>query len=323
MERRTQKGGERRLFEQIKHHKVISVIGLSKNAGKTTVVNFLLRRLEKACVITVGMDGEKEDKIFKNTKPPVVLTKGNLAVVPSQLVPAGVRIVETFDTPSGNLSLVEAFMDIEIQTMRIGSYEETQKTMETISKHADKVIIDGALARMGAISISEAVILVTGTQIGRNVDDVVSKTLHLVKRILTPLPPPSMMKYLKKAPNYPFVAKNGKIFKIKASGVAGYEDEITRATKDAEFVYLPGAVTEEMASKIKCPIVVPSGDKIFTERGNFFSLRNPRLIGVAVNHVSIQGNEVDPDELIFELKKRLNNLNNGIIVFDVLYDHEA
>jgi hypothetical protein len=319
VERRAQENAERRLIERIKRHKTISVVGLAKNIGKTTVVNFLLRRLEKACVITVGVDGEKEDKIFKNIKPPVLLPKGNFAVIPSQMVPNGVKILETIDTPSANLSFVEALMDVEIKTMKIGSYDETFEVMKRMEKYANTIIVDGALARIGSISISDAVILVTGAQSGKNVEDIVSKTLQLAKRILTPQPPSALVESIKKMPNKPFVVKNGRISKIKASGVVGYEDEIEKAAKDAEYVYLPGAVTNEIASRIKCPIIVPSGDRIFSNVGKFFAVKKSELLGIAVNHTSIQGNEVEPDELISELKRRLND---GIIVFDVLYDHE-
>ena len=319
MEGRTQESRERQLVERIKKHDVISVVGLSKNVGKTTVVNFILRRLEKACVITVGMDGENEDKIFKNTKPPIFLPQGNFAVVPSQITPYGVRIIETFETPSGTLSLVEALVDVEVQTMRMGSYEETSQMIEKIKKYADKVIVDGALARIGAISISDATILVTGAQIGKDVNEVVEKTVEYVNRILTPQAPEWMLKVIERNPTQALIWKKDRALRIKVNGVAGYEDEIVQACEDADFVYLPGAVNEEIASHVKCPIIVPSGDRIFSKVGKFFAVKNVQLIGIAVNHTSVEGNELDLDELIFELKRRLNS---GIIVFDVLYDHD-
>ena len=319
MERRAQEIPERQLIEQVKHYRLVSVVGLAKNVGKTTVVNFLLRRLSQACVITVGVDGEKEDKIFKNTKPPVFLPKGNLAVVPSTEVPVGTKILETFETPSTPLSLVKALMDVEVHTVKIGSYEETLNVVKRIRKHAKTFVIDGALARMGSISISNAAILISGAEVGKSVEEVVDKTIKVVNKILTPRAPEYVIEIANKMPKVPFAIKNDKVVKIDTNGVAGYEEEIVKMAQGAQYLYLPGAVTNEIASRVECPIVVPSPDKIFSDAGNFLSIKETKLLAVALNHTSVRGYEVNPEELIIELKKRLND---GIIVFDVLYDHD-
>ncbi len=312
-----ERGTLERVTQELKRFKTVAIVGLSKNVGKTTVVNHLLRRLPGACVMTVGRDGEEEDKLFKNPKPPVELPKGRYAFVPSQIPVVGVEILETFESPSGKVSFVRALVDVNVQTVRIGSLEEILMVLEKIKKHVGTILIDGAFDRIGAVSISEAAVLVTGAQIGKDLSEIVERTLKTVRKVLTPVVPLDIVKDFENGGNEVLILENGRVRKTGIIGVAGNEEEILRACKDAELVYLPGAVTEILAERVSIPMVVPSCDRIFSEKGKFFVLKAPRLVGVAVNHSSIRANEVDPGLLIDELKRRLND---GIIVFDVLYD---
>ncbi len=295
---------------------MISVVGLSKNAGKTTVVNFLLRRLFRACVMTIGRDGEDRDTIFNVAKPRILLPKGAFAVVPARVLPEWGEIYETFETPSGKVALVKAKVDTEVQTIRVGSYEETLQISQKLTKYCDRIVVDGALERIGIVPYVDGTILVTGAEVGRTTEEIVEKTVKIVKKIQTPMVEEKISLKLKGLLNKVVSGKDGKISVLDVNGVAGYENEIVEFCGDADFIYLPGAVTDEIASKLKCEIVVPSSENILSDRGNFKVLKQTHLLGIGVNHTSVRGVEVDPEELILELRRRLN----GIIVFDVLYE---
>lgn len=63
----------------------LSVIGLSKNAGKTTVLNALIRDAPKAGVLgilSMGVDGEKHDAISGREKP-LIRVRENMLVATS------------------------------------------------------------------------------------------------------------------------------------------------------------------------------------------------------------------------------------------------
>lgn len=304
------------ILKEVKRCRTVSVVGLSKNVGKTTTVNFLLRRLPKACVTTIGRDGEDRDTVFNVTKPRISLPKGAFAIVPTIALPEEVGICETFETPSGKVALVKAKVDTEVQTIRMGSYEKTLQISRKLTKYCDQVIIDGALERIGIVPYVDGTILVTGAEVGRTAEEIVEKTTKIVKRIQTPVVEEKISLKLKGLLNRVVSGKGKKIFVLDVDGVAGYKDEIVNFCKDADFVYLPGAVTDEITSRLKCEIVVPSSENILSERGNFKVLTQTHLLGIGVNHTSVKGVEVDPEELIFKLRRRLN----GIIVFDVLYE---
>ncbi|GEM_PF-1364667 len=305
---------EKKILEKIRNCRTISVIGLAKNVGKTTVVNFLLRRLGRACAITIGRDGEERDTIFNIPKPSVHIPKGSFAVVPSSILPEWGEILETFDAPSGKVVLVRAKLDVDVQTIRVGSFEMTAKISERLMDYCKHIIVDGALGRTGIASYMDCAILVTGAEVDRNVEEVVSKTVEIFKRITTPPVEYDTAEKLKNLPDKVMIGKDGKLLEVAVDGVAGHEKEIVKACKKVDFVYLPGAVTDEIASKLKCDIVVPSSEHIFSNRGKFKVLKPTNVIAVAVNATSVKGFEVNSKELILELQKRLN----GIIVFDVL-----
>ncbi len=305
-----------KVLKEVKKYRMVSVVGLSKNVGKTTIVNFLLRRLPKACVMTIGRDGEDRDTVFNVVKPRVLLPKGTFAIVPKMVFPEEVRICETFETPSGKVVLVKAEVDTEVQTIRVGSYEETLQVSRKLTKYCDQIIIDGALERIGIVPYVDGTILVTGAEVGRTAEEIVEKTMKIVKRIQTPMVEEKVSLKLKGLLNKVVSGKDRKVSMLGVGGVAGYEDEIVNFCKDADFVYLPGAVTDEIVSRLKCEIIVPSSENILSDGGNFKVLTSTHLLGVGVNHTSVKGAEVDPEELIFKLRRRLN----GIIVFDVLYE---
>ena len=312
MERETEK-----IFERIKEKNchTISVVGLAKNVGKTTVVNFLLRGLERACVITIGRDGEEKDVIYNVPKPGVHVPKGSFAVVPCSVLPEWGEILETFEAASGKVALVKAKIDVDVQTVRVGSFEVTAKMLKELMKYCDDVLVDGALGRTGISAYTDCTVLVTGAEIGRNVEEVVLKTVRAFKRISTTPVETETAEKLRKFSSKVVVGKNGRVFEVDVDGVAGHEEEIVKASEKADFVYLPGAVTDEIASKLECDIIVPNSGNIFSDSGKFKVLNPTRVVGVAVNSSSVKGLEMDSSELIFELQKQLND----IIVFDVLH----
>ncbi|MDD3050767.1 MAG: hypothetical protein PHR06_06425, partial [Candidatus Cloacimonetes bacterium] len=58
--------------------KITSIIGLAKNSGKTSFMNWLLEKssFQKVGVITTGRDGEETDLVSNNKKPKVIVPKG-------------------------------------------------------------------------------------------------------------------------------------------------------------------------------------------------------------------------------------------------------
>ena len=57
--------------------KVISIVGNTKNAGKTTVLNYYLEKFDKPIGLSsIGLDGEEIDQVNFLEKPRIFVDKG-------------------------------------------------------------------------------------------------------------------------------------------------------------------------------------------------------------------------------------------------------
>ena len=76
--------------ELIAPYTSVSIIGMCKNAGKTTVLNELIRELSAAgCVLgltSIGRDGESKDLVTGTHKPGIYVREGTLVATASDLI---------------------------------------------------------------------------------------------------------------------------------------------------------------------------------------------------------------------------------------------
>ena len=103
------------LLEQLKgRYKVLSIVGMAKNAGKTTALNYILEEaMDEGMLLGVtstGRDGESSDLVTGTEKPRVFLDAGTLVSVPTQLyemADAGLEILKMTDysTAIGDLMI--------------------------------------------------------------------------------------------------------------------------------------------------------------------------------------------------------------------------
>ena len=92
------------LEELSQKYKSISIVGMAKNAGKTTALNYLIEEaMEEGLVLGVtstGRDGEGTDVVTGTDKPRIFLDTGTIVSVPTQLyelADAGLEIVKMTD----------------------------------------------------------------------------------------------------------------------------------------------------------------------------------------------------------------------------------
>ena len=69
------------LEELLRPHAAVTIVGLAKNAGKTTVVNHLLERLDgRIGLASLGLDGEARDQLTGLAKPRIAPPAGALVL---------------------------------------------------------------------------------------------------------------------------------------------------------------------------------------------------------------------------------------------------
>lgn len=169
----------------------ISITGMCKNAGKTTVLNTITSEYYGRCKVlaltSVGRDGEALDLVTGTYKPPIYVEKGTLAVTVEKLVPfcditREIAEVLPFGTPMGRVVILRALSDGFVQLAGPSMTEQVVKLKDILyGLGAEKIIVDGAINRRSLCSarVGRGTILCSGASYDRNIDTVVRDTAYI------------------------------------------------------------------------------------------------------------------------------------------------
>lgn len=178
-----------KLFEN--RHRIISVIGMSKNSGKTVTLNHIIEQISSAGqrlgLTSIGRDGETVDLVTQTDKPRVYVYEDSVVATAEQLfnlAEAKLEILKVTDhiTPMGKIVIARAMEDGYVQiggpASNIGIRQVAQ---EMLDLGADYILVDGALDRASTASplISDSCVLATGAAVNRYMQTTVKKTVHL------------------------------------------------------------------------------------------------------------------------------------------------
>ena len=166
----------------------VTVIGLCKNAGKTTALRRLMVELgdEVLGLTSVGRDGEATDLVTGTEKPDIYLKSGDLFATARGLLTlcdatCSVEALTGVMTPLGEVAIFRALSDGYVQIA--GPSAAAQLTPLCASFHrlgAQRVLIDGAAGRKSLAGAGTGdggcAILCTGASLDRNMDLVVAET---------------------------------------------------------------------------------------------------------------------------------------------------
>ena len=159
------------ILSQLKNHKIISIIGMSKNSGKTVTLNHIIGQANEFDIIiglsSIGRDGESEDLVTFTEKPMILVEEGTLIATASSLLSIGdanIEILESTDyrTPLGDIIIGRVRSPGYIQIAGPRTLREVKEVSDKLlSLGAEFVILDGALDRKtpATPAISNATIL--------------------------------------------------------------------------------------------------------------------------------------------------------------------
>ena len=166
---------------------------MCKNAGKTTVLNGLIRECAKHNEIlgltSAGRDGETSDLVTNTKKPEIFIYENTLAATSQQALGFGTisrEIVGTtgIPTPMGEVILVRAKSDgfIQLAGPSITSQLVSARDM-LFDLGADRVFIDGALSRksLAMPAVSDGAVLCSGASYSPDMYKTVYDTAYAVK----------------------------------------------------------------------------------------------------------------------------------------------
>ena len=244
---------------------VIAIIGLSKNAGKTTYLNWFISKsyFKRYGVTSTGRDGEDVDLVTAKKKPKVVLPPNTLFTsfdYISEQNPSGLKVIEKlpFRVVGKNIWLYLTTQSTETEIVGPSTLNEQIELIKIFNAlKCDFVLIDGSIDRK-SICLSDKITeitLVIGAAAG-SINEITQQTekIKLISEIPT-----------QKIKDYEYITyKTNKIIKSNIKTIYSNESEINNIiTKQPKWVYFPGMLTSNSWQKLKNMISNYSGDIIF------------------------------------------------------------
>lgn len=170
---------------------LVTVIGLCKNAGKTTALRRLMGELEGECLglTSVGRDGEATDLVAGTEKPDLYIKRGDLFATARGMmslcdVTLEVAGLTGVMTPLGEVAVFRALSDGYIQLAGPSAAGQLPPLREQFAAlGAGRVLIDGAAGRksLAGAGVEGTAILCTGASLERDMEQVVAETAHICR----------------------------------------------------------------------------------------------------------------------------------------------
>jgi hypothetical protein len=173
----------------------LAVIGLVKNAGKTTVVNALMANCPHLFGLTsLGLDGERIDHLTGLAKPRIAPPAGTLVATTRGSLERSRYVMEVLEelpflTPLGRVIIGRAGHEGQVEVSGPTTLAELRLTIARLQAHgAEQVLVDGAINRMGSASprVSDGVVVATGGMVGETLGDVLETTTATLDMLLLP-----------------------------------------------------------------------------------------------------------------------------------------
>jgi len=182
----------------------LSLIGLSKNVGKTTTTNHLLETLigekyyrsDELGLTSLGLDGETTDALTGLPKPHYVPQSGLLVATTAELLvqaeSEGTQVERLLQLP-GRTALGPVILSRILHPGRViiagpTLLHDLRNTIDLLGRLGARLsIVDGAINRLGAAAptITDACIVCTGASAAATPELVARRTADILRRIST------------------------------------------------------------------------------------------------------------------------------------------
>lgn len=325
------------LYELSTKYRTVAIVGMAKNAGKTTALNYFLEEAMdeglRLGITSTGRDGESTDLVTNTEKPRVFLETDTIVSVPTELydlAEAGLEILRMTKYPValGQLMLCRV---AESGYVQIAGPLTTQahKAMcqDMFDLGAEMVLIDGAIDRksIAAPETSDAIILATGAVLSRSVKKVAEETAHIVNLYRLPILSDEQLREELRDFDGICLIKGGKVHPLNLKTGLNASRYINDAIDDdTEYVYVSGALTDSVLVDIapaklkKVALVLKDPTKIFISSINWgrlckrglrtFVLDNITVAAVTVNPYAPLGYVFDHDALLNAVQEAIPDI---------------
>ena len=295
------------LIQQLQSVRSMSIVGMCKNAGMTTMLNWLLAHSGRGRVLgltSIGRDGESTDVVTGTEKPSIFVPAGTLIATAKDMLWLGdvtkeILVSTGIPTPLGEVIIMRARSDGYVQLAGPSITTQLKSVSQTFfDLGAEQSIIDGALGRksLGARQVAEGIVLCTGASYHMRMEKVIADTVSIYRIMNLP-----------KAQTVP----------------AAPEGTLEQCLKEQGEALVTGALTDSMVLPLlragvlrKNRLVVADPSKVLLSPDTLdkMQLREVRLetaeaartLCITVNPVSAYGWKFDKDEFRARLQEAVD-----------------
>ncbi len=311
------------MIDLIKQSKVISIVGMGKNVGKTTTLNYLISSLPstKIGLTSIGYDGEDIDTITNKPKPKITVLENTIFATATTLLKHTQLdfdiLVETkMNTPLGEVVLVRAKSSGNVILAGPSMKSQIKEIIDLFwGYNVEKIFIDGAFGKMVSTdaSLVDATILATGLAYHPNIDKIVNDTIYRAH-----------------------LYQNENLYKVQDEEVLIISDVIGNELEKAKQIdskmtnRLNGALTDRFINEIlynsskrnlkfildnptMCFVSNEVAQKALLRNINIYFANTTKLLAITINPTSPHGLVIDSNLLKEKLASKTN-----IPVFDVM-----
>ncbi|MGL5257182.1 MAG: hypothetical protein ACRC76_09090 [Proteocatella sp.] len=312
----------------LKDYNSISFIGMSKNAGKTTTLNYFIDKARGKYTLglsSIGRDGETVDRVTSTEKPKIYIYKNTIIATCAncyKLSDATLEILEVtnINTPLGHILIVRAISDGYVEIAGPSTTSDMRYIIEAMKFWgAEKIFIDGALSRKSLASptVAEATVLSTGASLSNDIGKVVRETvlsyelLNIDKldnlkiiEIIKNLNSTNIIKdFTKRTGCLAIINNKDELVYSDCSTILGKESKIIdNIDLTTRYVYTSGAITDTFVESLlknttkkhRVSIIVDDGTKLFISEENKLRLKHRNIDLLAVDKINICAITVNP-----------------------------
>ncbi len=175
------------LTKIITPHQVIGTLGICKNAGKTTVINYLIEQFidtDIVAITSIGLDGELVDAVTNLKKPRIHVYEGMIVATCNQCLQFNEIYYEILEdtkmsTPLGNVIIIKVVKGFEVVVAGPSMVVEMKRLIVKLKEYnCTKILVDGAAGRLSHGVLCDTNILAIGAALSNNMHNVIKETAH-------------------------------------------------------------------------------------------------------------------------------------------------
>ncbi|HHX02822.1 MAG TPA: hypothetical protein GX733_00825 [Tissierellia bacterium] len=327
------------LSDELKGLHSLAIIGMQKNAGKTTVLNRILEEARRGgdfprplAITSIGRDGEEKDVVTSTVKPKIYIERGTLVATASSFLSRCKLTKEILAstqvrTALGEVVLFRALSDGFVEIAGPSSVEGVRRIKEAfLAIDPDCFyLVDGAISRKSTAGhfLTEGAILCTGASLDSSMGVVVKKTAAMVEQFLLPGAPTSVIDVFSKTEAKAAICRSGELVEIEGDLAFTMASDIAQKwTEDSEALLLRGVITESffknLLQKVSLKgvqVVIEDATRLFVSEGYLDRLKRQEIIlevfqpielrAVCLNPFSPRGVDFQAQAFLEEMRQAL------------------